>query len=326
VTQIATYQLQFREAFVSYLSALPKQPAALYDPIRYTLEAEGKRMRPLLVLLGAGLFNENISSAIPAAIGIELFHNFTLLHDDIMDNAALRRGHATVYKKWNTNIAILSGDAMFTESFKQISLSPTEKLPEILSVFNRTATEVCEGQQWDMDFETASNVSINQYLQMIELKTAVLLGASLQIGALCNGAAKTESEKLYEFGKQAGIAFQLQDDILDVYGNAEKFGKTVGGDIVANKKTFLLLKALELANRYQKEELQNWMQAGEKDAAAKVNAVKSIYDQLHIRELAEEEMQKHYEAGIHALQSVKSDETKKDALKGFADALMVREY
>lgn len=320
------YQRLIEDSFADFSKSLPASPANLYDPVRYTLSHSGKRMRPLLTLIGAGLFSENVKRALPAACGIELFHNFTLLHDDIMDNAPLRRGQPSVYAKWNHNIAILSGDAMYTEAFRQLAQSPKEVLPEVLEIFTRTALEVCEGQQYDMDFETQNNVSISGYLRMIELKTAVLLAASLQMGALCGGATKEEAEKLYAFGKHVGIAFQLQDDILDVFGEAGKFGKTVGGDIVANKKTFLLLKAFELANRYQKEELQNWLQADASDAKAKVEAVKSIYDQLGVRKAAEEEMTKQYEKGIAALQNVNADETKKKVLKDFADGLMVREY
>ncbi len=283
-------------------------------------------MRPLLTLMGAGVFSEDVRSSVHAAVGIELFHNFTLLHDDIMDNAPLRRGKETVYAKWNSNIAILSGDAMYTEAFRQIALSPAHILPHILDVFTRTALEVCEGQQMDMDFETRSDVSIPEYIRMIELKTAVLLACSLEIGALCGGAYATEAHKLYEFGKHVGIAFQLQDDILDVYGDPEKFGKQIGGDIVSNKKTFLLISALQKADAYSKEALLNWMQINDgKDTAQKVKAVTAIYDQLAIRKLAENEMYAHYEMGIAALESMHIDNAKKDLLKGFTDTLMVRE-
>lgn len=283
-------------------------------------------MRPLLVLLGAGIFNEEVRPALHAAVGIELFHNFTLLHDDIMDNAPLRRGKETVYAKWNPNVAILSGDGMYTEAFRQVALSPAHILPHVLDIFTRTALEVCEGQQLDMDFETRGNVTIPEYIRMIELKTAVLLAGALEIGALCGGAYATEAHKLYEFGKHVGIAFQLQDDILDVYGDPEKFGKQVGGDIVSNKKTFLLISALEKADPYTKESLQNWMQTNDSDHAKKVESVTGIYDQIGIRALAEKEMWKHYNAGIAALNSMHIDAMKKELLKGFTDSLMVREY
>ncbi len=283
-------------------------------------------MRPLLTLIGAGIYSENVSPALHAAIGIELFHNFTLLHDDIMDNAPLRRGNPTVHAKWNSNIAILSGDALYTEAIRQLGMSPRDVLPHVLDVFTTTALNVCEGQQYDMDFEKLPKVSIAEYLKMIELKTAVLLGAALEIGALCGGSGKNEAGKLFEFGKQVGIAFQLQDDILDVYGDENKFGKKSGGDIVANKKTFLLLKAFEVANKYQQEELHNWMMVSSNDATEKINGVKNLYDSLDVKKSAEEEMHLHYQKGITALESVKADENKKSILKKFTDGLMVREH
>lgn len=323
---LKNYHRLIEEAFGAFGKSLPETPSNLYDPIRYTLSLSGKRMRPLLTLIGCGIFSEEVKAALPAATGVELFHNFTLLHDDIMDNAPLRRGQPSVFAKWNQNIAILSGDAMYTEAFRLMAQSPKEVLPEVLEIFTRTALEVCEGQQFDMDFETRSNVSIPDYLHMIELKTAVLLAASLQIGALCGGASKADAEKLYAFGKHVGIAFQLQDDILDVFGEADKFGKTVGGDIVANKKTFLLLKAFELANSYQKEALQNWLLVPATEAQAKVDGVKSLYNELGIRKTAEAEMMHQYKKGIAALEAVNGNEERKKELNDFADSLMVREH
>lgn len=322
---IQHYQELITAELERFASGLPKQPERLYEPLRYTLALGGKRMRPLLSLIGAGMFTDDVRPAVHAAIGIELFHNFTLLHDDIMDNAPLRRGKETVYAKWNPNIAILSGDAMYTEAIRQVALSPAHILPHVLDVFTRTALEVCEGQQMDMDFESRANVSIPEYIRMIELKTAVLLAGALEIGALCGGAYATEAHKLYEFGKHIGIAFQLQDDILDVYGDPEKFGKQVGGDIVSNKKTFLLISALEKADAYSKEALLNWLQANGNAGEEKVKAVTAIYDQIGIRALAEKEMHSHYETGIAALESMQVDVKKKELLKGFADQLMVRE-
>lgn len=319
------YHKLLTDSFSEFSAGLPSHPAGLYEPIKYTLSLGGKRMRPLLTLMGAGLFKENVQCALPAAKGIELFHNFTLLHDDIMDNAPIRRGKPSVHAKWNSNIAILSGDAMYTEAFRQLAMSRENILRDVLDIFTKTALEVCEGQQLDMDFEKQAKVSIADYLRMIELKTAVLLAASLEIGAICAEAEKAEAKKIYEFGKHVGIAFQLQDDILDVYGDAEKFGKQVGGDIVANKKTYLLLKAFELSNQYQQEELLQWSQAGAKDAKPKVEAVKALYDVLGVKEYAEKEMHKHYAEGIAALESVKADEEKKAVLKKFTDNLMVRE-
>lgn len=322
---IALYRQLIEAEIQRFTESLPKEPASLYEPMRYTMSLGGKRLRPLLVLLGAGIFAEDVRPSVHAAIGIELFHNFTLLHDDIMDNAPLRRGKETVFAKWNANIAILSGDAMYTEAFRQVALSPAHILPHVLDIFTRTALEVCEGQQIDMDFESRATVSIPQYIRMIGLKTAVLLAGALEIGALCGGAYATEAHKLYEFGKHVGVAFQLQDDILDVYGDPDKFGKQVGGDIVSNKKTFLLISALEKADRYTKEALQNWLQASAGDAGEKVKAVTAIYDQIGIRELAEKEMWSHYEKGITALNSMHIDVAKKELLKGFTDSLMIRE-
>lgn len=319
------FQQQIEEALQQTSAQLPASPAGLYDPIRYSLLLGGKRMRPLLVLIGCRLFSEKTEQAIAAAVGIELFHNFTLLHDDIMDNAPLRRSHPTVHAKWNTNIAILSGDAMLVEAYREIAKSPAQVMPAVLELFSRTALEVCEGQQLDMDFEKAANVSISDYLGMIELKTAVLLAASLKTGALCGGASETDAQSLYEFGRQVGLAFQLQDDILDVYGDAQKFGKQTGGDIISNKKTYLLLKAFELADRYRKEELNNWLSAPPEAAEEKVKAVTAIYDYLGVHELAREELKLHYNAGIAHLEAVNADAHWKKMLRDFTDSLMVRE-
>jgi geranylgeranyl diphosphate synthase type II len=242
-----------------------------------------------------------------------------------MDNAPLRRGKATVHEKWNSNIAILSGDALFAEAFRMIGKSPVLVLPQVLELFTKTAIEVCEGQQLDMDFEEQSSTTIIDYLRMIELKTAILLAASLSIGAFCAGATAIEAKKLYEFGRQVGIAFQLQDDILDVYGNPETFGKQPGGDIIANKKTFLLLSAIEHANPYQREELLQLMQIDSTKATEKVAGITALYNSLNIRELAQNNTQEYYAAGIAALESVDADPKKKKALRAFTDSLMVRE-
>jgi geranylgeranyl diphosphate synthase, type II len=322
---LSRYQQLIETSFADFTKELPKTPAGLYDPIRYTLSLSGKRLRPQLVLMGAGLFSNDVEDALPAARGIELFHNFTLLHDDIMDKAPLRRGQPSVHVKWNNSIAILSGDALYTEAFRQMAKSPQANLPAILDLFTRTALEVCEGQQLDMDFETRANVSIADYLHMIGLKTAVLLAASLETGALCVNAAAADAKKLYAFGKHIGIAFQLQDDILDVYGDAGKFGKTSGGDIVANKKTFLLLKAMELASRYQAEELQNWMNVTASDAKAKVDGVKAIYDVLDVRNLAVAEMKKHFEKSLAELEKINAADERKNVFRRWAEELMDRE-
>ncbi len=301
------------------------KPAELYEPIKYTLSLGGKRMRPVLVLMGCNLFNDNIQPALNAAVGIEVFHNFTLLHDDIMDNAPLRRNQPTVHAKWNSNIAILSGDTMFVKAYQLMMQVPDDKLRAILDLYNITAIEVCEGQQLDMNFETRSHVAISDYLKMIELKTAVLLGCSLKCGAIIGGAREEDAQHLYEFGKNIGIAFQLQDDILDVYGSAEKFGKQVGGDIISNKKTFLLLRALQLVQGYHKEELNLWLQAKEFSATEKVKAVTDIYNFFDIKTQAKQEMIKFYTLAMENLEQVLVSEERKKDLQLFADNLMERE-
>jgi geranylgeranyl diphosphate synthase type II len=302
-------------------------PKELYEPMEYIVSLGGKRLRPVLVLAGYQLFNDTVEKAIPAAIAIELFHNFSLIHDDIMDQAPLRRNKATVHKKWNENIAILSGDAMLVKAYQELCKTNSEKLPELLNIFSQTAVKVCEGQQLDMNYEKQNKVSIQQYLKMIELKTAVLLGASLQLGAVIAGAKAEDAQHLYDFGKHVGIAFQLQDDILDVYADAEKFGKQQGGDIVSNKKTFLLLKALELSesNRYLKEELHQWIHAPEFNPTEKIQAVTNIFNFLNIPELARKEMQLHYNLAIASYNKLSSTVGDKNILLQYADGLMVRQ-
>lgn len=301
------------------------RPKELYDPIVYSLSQGGKRMRPVLVLMGCNLFSENIDKAIAPALGIEMFHNFTLLHDDIMDNAPLRRNNLTVHNKWNNSIAILSGDAMFVKAVQLVMRVEDPILRPVLQLFNETAIEVCEGQQIDMNFESRNNVSIAEYLNMITLKTAVLLGCSLKVGALVGGASDENARHLYEFGKNMGIAFQLQDDILDVYADPEKFGKLPGGDIVSNKKTFLLLKSLELSHKYMKEELLNWLMVRDFNQQEKITAVRSIYDFLNIRELAKKEIQKYFNKSLEHLKTIKANDNRKVKLQEFAESLMVRE-
>ncbi len=305
------------------------QPAELYQPIEYILGLGGKRMRPTLLLLGCALFKGDVEKAMKAALGIEVFHNFTLLHDDIMDKAPLRRSKPTVHEKWNTNIAILSGDTMYVMAYEMMMQVEDQHLRKVLEVFNYTGIKVCEGQQLDMNYESRSNVSISEYIYMIGLKTAELLAASLKIGAIIAGASEDDAQHLYHFGRNIGIAFQLQDDILDVYGDPEIFGKQVGGDIVSNKKTFLLLKAFELANAYSKEELANWISAGaENSITEKVAAVTGIYNFLGVKKLAEKEMNKYFEIGISHLEKIVTTDPAinegKVLLKAFAESLMVR--
>jgi geranylgeranyl diphosphate synthase type II len=316
------YQDCIAEAFGRL--GFPSQPEELYEPIRYTLAMGGKRMRPVLVLLGAELMGGKLEDAQHAALAIEVFHNFTLLHDDIMDEAPLRRGMATVHTKWNSNIAILSGDVMLVEAYKLLSKAPVSTLPEILHVFNTAATDVCEGQQWDMNFEGQDDVKLSDYLNMIRLKTAVLLGAALQIGALCANAPKNDAINLYEFGCHLGIAFQLQDDILDVFGDPEIFGKQAGGDILSNKKTYLKLRALEKASTEQASELRKWYSNKDFNSIEKVTAVTQLFENLDVREDAEMEMRRHYDIALKSLHNVQGSETHKGVLEQFAQELMVR--
>lgn len=302
-------------------------PVELYQPVEYFMALGGKRLRPLLVLSGCALFDSDVSKALQPAIAVELFHNFTLVHDDIMDKAPLRRNKSTVHEKWNENIAILSGDAMLVIAYRELCKINSPALPALLDIFNETALKVCEGQQLDMNFEKQQTVSIPHYLKMIELKTAVLLGASLKMGAITGGADEKSAQELYNFGKHIGIAFQLQDDILDVYADTEKFGKQQGGDIVANKKTYLLLKALEMANsnRYMKEELLQWINAPHFNPQEKVAAVTTIYNYLNVADLAKKEMQKHYQTALKHLAFIPDESTQKQQLLAFTDSLMVRE-
>ncbi|MBC8464359.1 MAG: polyprenyl synthetase family protein [Bacteroidetes bacterium] len=300
----------------------PESPADLYAPIDYVLTLGGKRMRPILLLLAHQLFDENIAHAIKPALGIEIFHNFTLLHDDIMDDAPLRRGQQTVHEKWNPNVAILSGDTMLVQAYQMIAETPANVLKKALDVFIQTATEVCEGQQYDMYFEMRDDVAISEYIKMIEYKTAVLLAGSLKIGALTGGATEDEANHLYEFGRNIGIAFQLKDDLLDVFGDQDKFGKQVGGDILANKKTYLYLKSLSDAEGAQKENLEHWFSSKEFEATEKVRAVKSIYSELHIEEQTTAQMQAYYGVAMRHLSQISGD---KRYLEQFASMLMVRE-
>lgn len=303
----------------------PEYPLDLYEPIKYILSLGGKRMRPALLLMACDLFGGDVSKAISPALAIEVFHNFTLMHDDIMDNAPLRRGKVTVHERWNKNVGILSGDVMLIEGYKLMMHVDQHLLRPILNIFNETAVGVCEGQQFDMEFETRNDVGIDEYITMIRLKTAVVLGGALKIGALIGGASTADAALIHTFGEQLGIAFQLQDDILDVFGDPEKFGKQVGGDIMSNKKTYLLLKAVELASSSSKTELNKWMNASLADAKEKVEAVTEIYIQLQVRRYAEEAMQYYADKAFAALDAINLPEQHKQYLRDFADGLMVRE-
>ncbi|MDF2431442.1 MAG: geranylgeranyl diphosphate synthase, type [Mucilaginibacter sp.] len=305
--------------------SLPDYPGSLYEPIRYILSLGGKRMRPALLLMACDLFGGDADAAVPPALAIEIFHNFTLMHDDIMDNAPLRRGQVTVHERWNQNVGILSGDVMLIQGYKLMMQVEDRLLRPILDIFNTTATGVCEGQQLDMEFEERNDVSIAEYLHMIRLKTAVVLGGALKIGALIGGADPKDAELLSSFGEHLGLAFQLQDDILDVYGDPEKFGKQVGGDIISNKKTYLLIKALELAKEKPAGGLADWVALKQFNNAEKVAAVTDIYNTLDVRQFAEEAMQTYAEKAFEALDAIDLPEDHKQYLRDFADGLLVRE-
>jgi geranylgeranyl diphosphate synthase type II len=301
-------------------------PAELYEPIRYIMFLGGKRMRPLLCLLSYQLYKENTKDVIPASIAVEIFHNFTLMHDDIMDNAPLRRGQQTVHEKWNSPVAILSGDVMLVKAYQQfIAHCPIEKLTEILRKFNQCAIEVCEGQQIDMNFEEMEQVHEDDYIEMIRLKTAVLLGFSLELGGILSMDNEADHALLYQMGVNAGIGFQLMDDLLDVYADQEKFGKQVGGDIIANKKTYLLIKAKELASGENSIKLNHWLNAKDFDKEEKVNAVKDIYDDLNIKKLTEDKMNQYFEKAFQNLDDLDAPAEKKLIIKDFFNYLINRE-
>ena len=287
-------------------------PKELYEPIKYTMSLGGKRIRPLMTLLSCDMFGGQIEDAVYPAVGLEIFHNFTLIHDDILDNASLRRGVATVFKKWDINRAILSGDTMFALSYDYFFKTKESFILPVLQIFNKTAIEVCQGQQYDMNFETQKEVSIDDYLEMIRLKTAVLLGACVKIGAVIGKASDEEATLIYNFAENLGIAFQLKDDILDVYSDQDVFGKKTGGDIVTNKKTYLYLKALELSDNKQKEALEYWFGLTDTDADVKINSVKGIYNGLSIKQVTESEINKYYQKALNNIDYIKVDNVKKD--------------
>lgn len=302
-----------------------KQPAGLYEPITYVLEAGGKRLRPLLTLIAAEMYGTKWQKVLPAALAIEVFHNFTLMHDDVMDKAPIRRGKPTVHVRWNTNTAILSGDQMLIEAYKQLAQLPADKLPRVLQMFNEMATGICEGQQYDVDFETATKVTIDDYIHMIRLKTSVLLATALKTGAYMADAPEEEQELLYDYGINIGLAFQLQDDILDVYGNPATFGKAVGGDIIENKKTYMYLTALQQADDATLQELQRWFDNKEEhQPQEKIEAVRAIYTQLGIKEICEEVMRKYTEQAFAILDKIKLPAEKKLILRELGEHLLAR--
>lgn len=302
-----------------------KAPASLYEPIRYLMGLGGKRLRPTLTLLAYTLFKSDVKRIVKYATAVEAFHNFTLMHDDIMDNAPLRRGKPTVHEKWNVSTAILSGDVMLVKVYDMLLSIEEDKLVKVYRAFNKCAAEVCEGQQWDMEFEGRSTVKEEEYLEMIKLKTALLLGFSLEFGAILGGASDEDCKALREFGTNIGIGFQLKDDLLDAFGDPKKFGKQVGGDIVANKKTFLLIKALELAKGNVKTELNEWLSLKNVKGKEKVAAVKRIYDTLEISTITERKIDHYFKKGFAKLDALSVSKKRSAELRQFAEALVERQ-
>ena len=302
-----------------------RTPAGLYDPIKYVLSMGGKRIRPVLMLMAYNLYKEDVSSIYDPATAIEVYHNYTLLHDDLMDRADMRRGKTTVHKVWNDNTAILSGDAMLVLAYQYMAASSSEHLKEVMDLFSLTALEICEGQQMDMNFESREYVKEEEYLEMIRLKSAVLLAASLKIGAILGGASPEDAENLYDFGMQIGVAFQLQDDLLDVYGNAKVFGKNIGGDILCNKKTYMLIKALEHANADQHNQLNSWINAETFQPAEKIAAVTELYDRIGVKAVCENKILEYSNRAMESLAAVSIAEEKKEELKKIIENLIHRE-
>lgn len=311
-----------------YLVQLPydRRPASLYEPIRYVLSMGGKRIRPVLMLLSYNLFKEDPETILMPACALETYHNYTLLHDDLMDNADLRRGHATVHKKWNANTAILSGDSMLVLAYQRMQQCSSDKMAEVLALFTETALEIGEGQEYDMAFEHRDDVSEEEYIEMIRLKTSVLLACALKIGAILAGASKEDADNLYRFGEQIGLAFQLQDDFLDVYGDTRVFGKAIGGDITFNKKTFMLINALNHANEEQRRQLESWIGATKFDRDEKVAAVTRLYNEIGIDRMAQDKIAYYFEQSRKYLQAVSVDESRKAELAAYAQRMMNRQY
>lgn len=318
---------QYREAFIEYLQekVTTKEPVNLYEPIIYILNLGGKRLRPVLVLMSAEIFDSTYKNALDAALAIEVFHNFSLVHDDIMDDAPLRRGHVTVHEKWDLNTGILSGDTMLINAYQLFENYEAAVFKELAQLFTKTAIRVCEGQQYDVDFETRDDVEIEDYLKMIEYKTAVLVGASLQMGAIIAETTKECKEAIYEYGKLLGIAFQLQDDYLDAFGDPETFGKQVGGDIIENKKTFLYLTALQKAGAAEARQLEHLYSINPGETSAKIEAVKNIFETSGASELARKEIEKYTNQAFQMLKEIDIPEEKKAILHKFGNLLMNRQ-
>ena len=310
----------------AFIDKLPynREPKSLYEPIQYVLSLGGKRIRPVLMLLSYNLWKDDPERILMPAVAVETYHNYTLLHDDLMDNADKRRGHVTVHKKWDANTAILSGDSMLVVAYQRLATVEQAKLKPVLELFTETALEIGEGQQFDMDFENRNDVTEDEYIEMIRLKTSVLLACALKIGAILAGAPVSDAEALYKFGEQIGLAFQLQDDLLDVYGDPEVFGKEIGGDIMCNKKTYMLINALAKAEGDDKAELQRWIDTVDADRKGKVAAVTAIYNKLGIDRMAKAKMEEYYQVALEALDQVNVPEEKKQPLREYAAKMMKR--
>lgn len=305
--------------------AYDRKPASLYSPIRYALSMGGKRIRPVLMLLAYNLFKDDPESILMPACALETYHNYTLLHDDLMDNADVRRGKPTVHRKWDANTAILSGDSMLVLAYQRMAQVPADKLKPILDLFTETALEIGEGQQYDMDFESRTDVTEDEYIEMIRLKTSVLLACAVKMGAILAGASQEDADNLYHFGEQVGLAFQLQDDLLDVYGDPKVFGKAIGGDITSNKKTYMLINAYQRADETQKESLRQWIEAREFDKQEKITAVTELYNQIGIRKLCEEKINHYFAQSEKFLAKVNVPEERKEQLHLFTLKMMKRD-
>ena len=315
------------EKINSYIENLPytRKPQSLYEPVRYVLSMGGKRIRPSLMLMAYNMFKDDPESILPTACAIETYHNYTLLHDDLMDNADMRRGMPTVHVKWDANTAILSGDSMLVLAFQRMTQCSEDKLKPVLELFTETSLEIGEGQQYDMDFETRTDVTEEEYIEMIRLKTSVLLACALKIGAILADAPDADADNLYKFGEQMGLAFQLQDDYLDVYGDPAVFGKAIGGDILCNKKTYMLINAFNRADESQRNELMKWVTAEEFDPKEKIAAVTDIYNKVGIKRLAEEKIEYYFGQSRKYLADIKVDDERKAVLTAYTDQMMRRE-
>ncbi|MCH5306484.1 MAG: polyprenyl synthetase family protein [Prevotella sp.] len=311
----------------AFLATLPyeRKPHSLYEPVEYVLSLGGKRIRPVLMLMGYNLWREHPESILMPAVGLETYHNYTLLHDDLMDNADVRRGHETVHRRWDANKAILSGDSMLVLAYQRMQQVPADKLPAVLDLFTETALEIGEGQEYDMTFETRNDVTEDEYIEMIRLKTSVLLACALKIGALLADAPQEDADRLYRLGEQIGLAFQLQDDLLDVYGDPKVFGKAIGGDITSNKKTYMLINAVNRANPEQRQELERWITAKDFNRQEKVNAVTRLYDEIGVRQLCEDKINYYFDMARQTLQEVNVAEERKQALQQYMDELLHRD-